>query len=1025
MENGKKRSVVKYKGETKKRNNYALSTEFENGYDAYPVREPGLEDYADILKRRKWILITCFLVSVVTVTAGSLLIRLINPVYKSEAVIEIAPENPKITTFQEVVEFEAKEGDDFYKTQYEIVKSRTLAKVVVNALKLDSHPEFAPEDTEGGFGSFIGNAFKSVSYFDKGYGLGDAEEKRLARDEDLIESFLEQVKISPVTDSRLVKVSFESSDPELSARAVNTLADKYIEWVLERKVSATKAAREFLGRQLAQVKAKLENAEKLLSEFAKNSDIVSLDKDLNLTYTQLAELNDALSKAKTEELSKEALYREVQAGNYEYLGQVLNDPSIQAMNEEYTKLQAQYNNLGVLYDFNYPDMKQLGAQIARIKGDIQKRINTIAEGITKDYKASVTKESVLREATREWERRTTELNDKASEYKILEREVDTNKSIYQDILQRLKETEVTSGIKTTNVQVVDYAAIPTRPFKPNIPLNMLLAALAGVMAGVFLTFVFEYFDNTIKDEEEVKKRYNLPFLGAIPLTADGGGHNGIEKAVYADPRSLVSEAFRMIRTSIMYSSPSRPPRLLLVTSTQPSEGKTTSASNIALSMIQSGRKAVLIDADLRKPRLHDIYSSHLSSGNERGLSTYLLGQDRLPSVLKHTDIDGLDIITSGPTPPNPAELLSSEKMKQLLRYLRKKYDYVIVDAAPILSFADARLISRLVDGVIVVAGVRITQRQHLDAGIEEILNVKGKIVGTIVNRLESRRGKYGYNYYYYHSDGKNAKQQIRGPKTKEEPGPAQSALLNMAGAGKNRWSAWISRNLAHSILLTIGTLIFVFYFAKSDLLFDSGKGKNSLEAAAGSVPEIAEGEKKAADESLPKLGGNAVGVSDDERTKESLKQPKKNDFGRQEKPRADKESSIGGKLDAPKKDAIAPPHSEYLIKTGDNLWDIAKSFNVSVNDIKIANEMRGSKLKVGDTLIIPAAKGNVSQNNHGQLSDKSGKSAAKNSDTSKAARQKYKKTTKRKGNHTDKQLTVAEIYRIMKEVQIETDKGRR
>ncbi|MBI2485754.1 MAG: polysaccharide biosynthesis tyrosine autokinase [Deltaproteobacteria bacterium] len=744
------RELTEYKNrELKDREAYSLSTEVQREeYDISIEEELNLKDYIDVLIRRKWIVISCLVVSVITVAIASLMM---NQVYKAEATIEIAPENPKIITFQEVLEVEARQTE-FYETQYKLIKNKSLAKEVVHTLKLDSHPEFAmEEEKKPGFISLVKDTIAEIFSVNNGLDPREIEKERLAREEGLINSFLARVNIIPDRKSQLVQVSFESTDPELSAKAVNILVDKYIEWIVERKLDATKAARGFLEKQLEQVKAKLERAEEELSAFAKTADIVSLDGNLNLIYKQLAELNKALSKAETGRLSKEALYQEVRSGNNAYLPQAMNDPSIQALSEEYTKLKSQYDNISVIYGPNYPDMKQLAAQLGRIQSDINQRISGIAESIKKDYQAALTKENIFRQRTEEQKKRTSELNEKTIQYKILEREVDTNKSIYQNLLQRLKETEVTSGIRATNVQVVDYASTPLMPYKPNIRLNVLLAVLMGLMGGIFLSFTLEHFDSTIKDEDDVKRRFSLPFLGVVPFVSENE-IQGIEKVVHINPKSIISEAFRVIRTSIMYSSSDGPPRSLLVTSSQPIEGKTTCASNLALSMIQSGLKVILVDADLRKPRLHKIF---LKNGNAFGLSTYLVGKMELPGVINRTDINGFCVIPSGPIPPNPAELLGSKRMRELIERLLEEYDHVILDGPPIMGFADSRLLSRLVDGTLLVTSVGITQRKALRNSIDEILRVRGRIIGTIVNRLESRRSKYGYGYYYYYSDEKS------------------------------------------------------------------------------------------------------------------------------------------------------------------------------------------------------------------------------------------------------------------------------
>ncbi|MER3446517.1 MAG: lipopolysaccharide biosynthesis protein [Candidatus Dadabacteria bacterium] len=770
MEEETKRELAEYKGrELRAKEDYLLSTEVKRDYDSTTTEEEiNLRDYIDVLIRRKWILISCLVVSIITVAIASSLMK---PIYKAEATIEIDPDNPKITTFQEVVEVQSQQTDAFYQTQYQLLKSRYLAEEVISALQLDP-----PANAEEGSG-LISSIRSKISGLFSGKKKDVPDPKRIeieheARKEGFINLFLDNVTVDPQKNSRLVQVGFKDSDPELAAKVANTLADKYIQWVLERKVGTTKAAREFLERQLDQAKIRLEKAEEDLGGFAKSVDIVSLDKDYNLVFKQLSELNEALSKAETERLEKEALYKEVQSGNYEHLPQVMNDKSVQNLNDEYMKLKAQYDNMAVIYGPNYPDLKQLGAQIGRIQSDIKHLSDNIAESIKRDYQAALAKENILRQRAEGQKRLAAGLNEKTIQYRILEREVDTNKSIYENLLKRLKETEVASDIRTTNVQVVDYASTPLAPYKPNIKINMLFATLIGLMGGILLSFVFEHFDSTIKDEEEVKRRFPLPFLGAVPL-ADYDEIENLERIVYLNPQSLISEAYRVIRTSILYSSPDHPPKSLLVTSTQPLEGKTTTASNLALSMIQSGLRVALIDADLRKPRLHKVF---LSNGNPFGLSTYLVGKMELPGVISRTDINNLDIIPSGPIPPNPAELLGSKKMKELIEKLLDEYDHVIVDGSPIAGFADSRLLSSHVDGVLIVTSVGITQRQALRSGIEEILKIRGRIIGAILNRLESGRSKYGYGYYYYYNDREEKKM---------NPG---NVLIGgkRAGNGKNR-----------------------------------------------------------------------------------------------------------------------------------------------------------------------------------------------------------------------------------------------
>jgi len=742
----KGRQLSEYeRGKLQERRSNLPSTEFQRGYDSYIIEEElSLSDYIDVLRRRKWIIITCFVLSVVTVLLVSLIIT---PKYRAEITIEISPENPKITSFEEVVELDAPQAE-YYETQYKLIKSQSLAKEVAAKLNLPNNPEFAETDDDKTGVSHILSLLSGIFSSPDESGAAESEVEERAKKQIMINKFIDRINIEPDRKSRLAKVSFLSRDPEFAAKTANMLGDHYIEWRLNRKLDATKSARKFLETQLAQVKAHLEKAEVDLNQFAKNSDIISMEENLNLTFLQLSELNVALSEAENERLAKQAHYEVVQNGNYKFLPQIMNDPSIQALDEEYTKAKSEYDNLAVIYGPNYPDLKQLGAKVSRIQSDIQKRVDGIAQSIKKDYLSTQRKENIMRQRNEEQKNRASDLNDKAIQYKILAREVETNKSIYENLLQRLKETEVTSAIKTSNIQVVDHAAVPFKPHSPNILLNLILAAFAGLAGGVGLSFVTEHFDNTIKDEEDIKNHFSIPILGIVPLVAHDEIIN-IEKIAHVDTRSALSESFRLIRTSVLFASPDFQPKSILMTSTQPLEGKTTCSSNLAISFTQADMKVVLIDADMRRPRMGKIYEDN--SGNDNGLSSYLIGKHSLAEAIQKTEIEGLHIIHSGPIPPNPAELLGSRRMKELVQSLSEEFDIVLIDAPPTLGFADSLLISRSVDSVLMVTSPGITQRRSLQRSLDDIRKVHGKILGVIINRLQSRADEYRYNYYY----GKN------------------------------------------------------------------------------------------------------------------------------------------------------------------------------------------------------------------------------------------------------------------------------
>jgi len=763
MNDRENRDLAKYeRSEIDVRNKSRLPahpSEYDYDYE-YEEDELNLREYLDIVIRRKWLIIACVVIAVVSVGIKSLTET---PLYRATASLEISPVTPKIVMFQDVVEMGSPtwNTEQYYETQFRLLKSASFGTNVISKLGLDKNliveNEQSNKSSEGFFSSIIGRIFP-----DKNKGKENIKENKVELNElqaekknSLARSFLAGLVIRPVPKTSIVNLQYISPNPEFAKKAVNTIVDEYINWLLERKHSASKSARKFLQKQLGQTKANLEKAEETLNSFAKSVNIVSLDGTLNLEYTQLSKLNEALSETENERLAKEAVYEEIKSGNFEYLPNIVNDESMVEVRTEYTALKSKLDNLSVIYGPNYPEIKQLKAQLARVETEMGERAENVANSIKSEYKATLRKEKLIRERTDEQNKRVAALNDKAIQYKILAREVDTNKSIFESLLQRLKETEITSASEATNVQVLDYSTKPRFPFSPNYKNNISYAAMVGLMIGVLIAFVLNFFDNTIKDDEELKTKFRVPFLGSIPLAKDLEEGFKIEISVHEQPNSLISEAFRVIRTSLLYSSPENPPKSILISSTQPLEGKTTTSVNLALSLSQSGQRVVLVDSDLRKPRIHKLLSKN---GNTHGLSSYLVGESDYTEIVAESNLDGLKIVTSGPIPPNPAELVGSRKMRELIERLEDEFDIIILDGSPIGGFADSRLLSRLVDGVVIVTSIGITQKPMLKNSIEEIRKVRGRIIGTVVNRLETTRGKYGYNYYYYYSEDSKAKE---------------------------------------------------------------------------------------------------------------------------------------------------------------------------------------------------------------------------------------------------------------------------
>ena len=731
---------------------------------AYPVdEESAIHRYIEVVLRRKKVIIAFFVIVLVSTLISTLLTE---PEYKATAKLEISLENPKVVNFDQVVELETK-SDQFYETQYLLLKSNSLAKQVVEKLNLAEHPDFNPEKKKQ---SLISRAMSSVTdLIDNTLngikkittrqqdtqisGLDEAIAE--ASEEDaLINAFTGKLQVTPIGTSRLVDISFMSHDRKLAADAVNALSDTFINWLLNRKLDSTKQGRDFLKKQIEQSQSNLEQSEEKLNEYAKSNDIVSLDEKMNITYHTFSELNDALAKSETARLEKESLYKHVSDGNIDALPMVLNDPYIQNLKAEHARAKSEYSELSATFKPGYPKLKELGARVAELQRKIEEAQNSIASSVKSDYDASLRKEETLRESYQKQKTLASALNDKSIQYNILKRGVDSNETIYNSLLQRLKETEVSSAITASNIQVVDYAQIPIIPFKPNVTLNLLIACILGIGGGVFLAFFLEYFDNTVKSSEEVRDKLKLPVLGGVfeSTSQTGSLDSPVEKLFLLDPRSHIAESFRTIRTSLLLSTPGKPPRSILITSCFPAEGKTTVSINLASSFAQAGSKVLLLEADLRRPRIGTILGN-----NGNGLCSYLTGNSNLSEVISQGEIPNLYVLPVGPIPVNPAELLGSNRMRELIQTLTGDYDYIIVDGPPALGFVDSHIISSLVDGVAVVVRAGKTPKNSIRELIDRLWSLKANFLGVIVNGIELNQNSYyykSYNYYYGEDDEK-------------------------------------------------------------------------------------------------------------------------------------------------------------------------------------------------------------------------------------------------------------------------------
>jgi capsular exopolysaccharide synthesis family protein len=579
-----------------------------------------------------------------------------------------------------------------------------------------------------------------------------------------VDVLLRMLTVEPIRTSNLVKISFTTPSSDLSSLLANTWVKAFIDHNFDMKFNATAQAGEWLSKQLQDVRDKLEQSEAALHEYVKQKQILITGDKKDIVTTKLADLSEALTKAQGERIAREALYRQSQGMRFDSIPAVLENPMISKLRGEYYTLESESRRLSETYKPGYPKMVRLRESMNQIKRQIEIEITQIVDAIKQEYEAAVKKEQLLQAALNEQKHVTVAMNQELIGYDILKRDVDTNRQIYGSILERQKQAGVSQGLTASNVQIVDLAEPPMGPFSPNKTRNILLGIVLGLTVAIGMAFFFDYLDNTVKHSEELERTLGIPSLALIPslasamprqgrgeLSREGGNgnHNGSKPTfalvAHSDLGSTLTEAFRTLRTSLLFSSAGSPPKSILFTSAQPSEGKTGLSINTAISLSQLGGSVLLIDADMRRPSCH----SHLELSLKPGLSDYLTGNADLVSIIKRTTVPNLHCIPAGTIPVNPAELLASPMTKETIELLSQRFNYIVVDSPPIFAVADALILSTVVKGVILVVQGGRTPREMIQRAFKSLIELNAPVLGAVLNNVNIRGNGYPH-YYHYH-----------------------------------------------------------------------------------------------------------------------------------------------------------------------------------------------------------------------------------------------------------------------------------
>ncbi len=695
--------------------------------------EIDLRAYWQVLRRRRWIVFLVFLLASVSGLVGA---YLATPIYRATLMLQIDREPVKVLEFQGVVEGEA--GDkDFYETQYELLRSRALARRVIDQLGLDERGVLEPE--RDGVRALLGLT------------EGQAAPDPRRRQRVLVDRFLEALTVEPVRRSRLVRIHFDHPDPKVALEVVNTVAEVFMDMNIERRFEASAYAKDFIREQLAQVQARLEDSERRLVAFAREHEIMTLDGGKSVDDQRLREISLALNAAEQERIEAESRYQQM-VGQGVVIGapEVLDSPVIQELKRAKARLEAEYNEKLLFYKPAYPAMVELRGRIEELEAQIAEESAQILAAVRNEYLAAKAKEEKLRARLEEVKAEVLALRDRSIQYNILKREVQTNRELYNGLLQRLKEVGVAGGVDSNNISVVDPAELPLAPYKPRVSLIVALAAALGLMGGVLLAFVVDFLDDTIQRPEDLEQRLGLPLFGIVPALP--AHEDGVDPALQsvAEPTGAIAEAYRSVRTALMFATPEGAPKTLQLTSAAAGEGKSSSALNIAVSFTQMGERVLLVDADLRNPSLHQL----AGLPNVAGLSNVIVGEVAAKDAVQATSVEGLFVLTSGPIPPNPAELLGSRGMDELLQLLQARFDRVIIDGPPVLGLADALVLANKVQATLVIASAGETRFGHLEAALKRLQHAHAHLLGGILCKVQEDHGAHAYyhSYYYYGGD---------------------------------------------------------------------------------------------------------------------------------------------------------------------------------------------------------------------------------------------------------------------------------
>ncbi|MCW6537281.1 GumC family protein [Sphingomonas lycopersici] len=701
-----------------------------------------LRQYLRVFLRWRYVVIgavaTCLLL-------GLIVTLLMTPKYTATATVEVARESGRVTDFQGVEREASTLDQEFYQTQYGLLRSRALSERVASRLRLVDDPKF--------FELFKIKSEKPAFQLNNGrYPAAGRDERRRVAGQVL----LKNQEVNPARLSRLVDIAFTSPDAAFSAKVANAWAESFIESNLERKIQATSYGRNLLQRQLALQKERLDESQRQLVAYASAQQIINLPAqggagtttaERSIVADDLAALNTSLAQATADRIQAEA--RNQRSGQGGASTEALRNQAINGLRQRRAELAADYQRLMVQFEPEYPAAKAIKSQIDQLDRSIAREEGRVSGSAQADYREALQREQMLRDRVNKLKETYLDNRRRSIQYNIYQQEVDTNRVLYDGLLQRFKEIGVTGGIGVNNISVVDAADVPQRPSSPRLLINLAVSLLGGMLIGVVAALGLEQFDEAIDDPMEIQQRLGLPLLGSVPKI-DGARSPRDE---LLDRKSELVDAYLAVQTNLAFTTEHGVPRSFSVTSTRPAEGKSTTALALATTLARANRKVILVDGDMRSPSVH-----HLGgTTHDRGLSNFLSGEDAIETLIFPMHDLGFTAMSAGPIPPNAAELLTGNRLSVLIALLLQSYDNVVIDSPPVMGLADAPLIASRVEGVIYAVESHGIRSSLVRTALNRLMSANARIIGGVLTKFETKRARYGYGYDYGYGYGRNAK----------------------------------------------------------------------------------------------------------------------------------------------------------------------------------------------------------------------------------------------------------------------------